>query len=58
MFNLNVYGRCNVYNALAVIAVANGYFKLNFDLISEGLSNFKGVKRRFEEIKCNLNKKL
>ena len=57
-FTLSVYGRCNVYNALAVIAVANGYFKLNFDLIIEGLSKFKGVKRRFEEIKCNLNKNI
>lgn len=57
-FTLNVYGKCNVYNALAVIAVCNGYFKLDFDVIYKGLYNFKGVKRRFEEIKCKRNKNI
>ena len=46
---LKARGICNVYNALAVFAVLRSY---GFDerKISEGLSSFSGVKRRFEEI--------
>lgn len=56
-FKLNVYGKHNVYNALAVIAVANGCFKLDFDKIYKGITSFNGVRRRFEEI-CLYNKKI
>ncbi len=48
-FDLLVYGRHNVYNALACIAVANSYFKLPFKDVYKGLLTFKGVMRRFEE---------
>ncbi len=56
-FYLNVYGKHNVYNALAVIAVANGYLKIDFDKIYVGISTFSGVNRRFEEIRF-YNKKI
>lgn len=46
---LNVYGRHNVLNALACIAVAR-YFGLPFGIIRSGLGSFKGVERRFERI--------
>lgn len=47
--NLSVYGKHNVLNALASIAVARR-FDIPFVDIEEGLKNFKGVKRRFEKI--------
>ncbi len=46
---LSVYGKHNVLNALAAIAVAD-LCGIDFEKISCGLSQFKGVKRRFEEI--------
>ncbi len=47
--NLSVYGKHNVLNALAATAAArmNG---VDFKSICSGLANFKGVKRRFEEL--------
>ncbi len=47
--SLSVYGKHNVLNALAAIAVAR---KLGIDgqKIAEGLAQFKGVRRRFEMI--------
>ncbi len=46
---LSVYGKHNVLNALAAIAAADTC-GIDFQKISEGLAQFKGVKRRFEEI--------
>ena len=44
---LSVLGRHNVYNALAAIAVAD-LFNVDFEVIKNALSAFKGVKRRGE----------
>lgn len=46
---LSVVGRVQIYNALAAYAVGR-YYGLSPDLIAEGLSRAKGVKRRFEKI--------
>lgn len=46
---LNVYGKHNIYNALAAAAVARLY-GISGENIKRGLSFFKGVKRRFEFI--------
>lgn len=45
--SLNVPGLFNVYNALAVIAVARE-LEMEFSTIREGLQNFTGVHRRLE----------
>lgn len=45
-FCLNEFGKFNVMNALASIAVAD-YFNLSKLSMFEGLKNFSGVKRRF-----------
>lgn len=47
--SLNIYGKHNVLNALAAIAVARSK-NISFEYIAEGLSSFKGVERRFETI--------
>lgn len=44
---LNAFGKHNVQNALACIAVCR-HFKINDKIIVETLENFKGLKRRFE----------
>lgn len=44
---LNVYGKHNILNALAAIAVAR-IFGFPFDKIAKGLGDFFGVERRFE----------
>lgn len=46
---LNVYGRHNVYNALAAAAVAQ-YYGYPASFIAEGLRAFRGVRRRFERM--------
>lgn len=48
---LNVIGRCHVYNALAAAAAAlcNG---IGADGVARGLESFCGIKRRFEKIGC------
>lgn len=46
---LNVYGKHNIYNALAAAAVGM-YYRFPPYLIAEGLERSKGVRRRFEEI--------
>lgn len=46
---LNVYGKHNVYNALAAIAAARS-LGVEFDAVAEGLHDFNGVERRFERI--------
>ena len=46
---LSAYGKHNVLNALATVAVSRE-IGLSFDVISAGLADFKGVKRRFERI--------
>lgn len=46
---LSSYGKHNVLNALAAIAVARRC-GIAFDDIAKGLKSFKGVKRRFEKI--------
>ena len=47
-FKINLYGKHNVLNSLAVIAVA--YFeKIPMDELKRELLSFKGVKRRFAE---------
>lgn len=55
-FSLNVYGYHNVYNALATICVCHTYFNISFDKIYSGILSFKGVLRRFEEVKLLKNK--
>lgn len=44
---LNVYGRHNVLNALAAVAVARS-MQISFADIKKGVSSFRGVERRFE----------
>ena len=46
---LSVFGKHNVLNALAAIAVAD-VLEIGFGIIADGLEHFKGVKRRFEGI--------
>lgn len=46
---LRVYGRVNVYNALAAGAAART-FGIDAKSVAEGLNGFTGVKRRFERI--------
>lgn len=46
-FKLNCFGIHNVYNALSAIAVAD-FYNIDYKYIYEGLSEFKGIKRRFE----------
>lgn len=46
---LNVYGKHNVYNALAAAAVAQ-YYGYPASFIAEGLRAFRGVRRRFERM--------
>ncbi|MBM7624381.1 UDP-N-acetylmuramate--L-alanine ligase [Sporohalobacter salinus] len=46
--NLNVPGKHNLSNALAVIGIGL-YIGLEFSEIARALKNFKGVQRRFEE---------
>lgn len=46
---LNVYGKHNILNALAAIAVSRSA-QIPFKHIGSGLMNFKGVERRFENI--------
>lgn len=55
---LNVFGKHNVSNALAVIAVCHSYFNLSFDIIIQNVKKFNGVKRRFEEIKTKMGKRV
>lgn len=50
---LKVYGKHNILNALAAIAVARS-FGLSFDDVKCGLNGFEGVERRFEKI-CEYN---
>ena len=52
---LSVTGEHNLYDALATCAVANEC-KLNLDVISESLSSYKGVHRRFEFLGLTKNK--
>ncbi len=44
---LNVYGKHNIYNALAAAAVGI-YYRFPPYLIAEGLQKFRGIRRRFE----------
>ncbi len=46
--NLNVYGKHNIYNALANIAIFDSVFKFDGDIIKSGLESFCMVERRFE----------
>lgn len=45
--HLDVYGKHNVYNALAAFAVGR-YYRLDSHLLAQGLENFTGISRRFE----------
>lgn len=45
---LNIFGKHNIYNALASICVAD-LFDIDKNIIKKSLSEFKGVKRRFEK---------
>ncbi|WP_071460419.1 UDP-N-acetylmuramate--L-alanine ligase [Bacillus massilinigeriensis] len=47
-FSVPAYGDHNILNALAVIALCQ-YEGMEKNMIAEGLSTFKGVKRRFSE---------
>ena len=44
---LNVYGKHNIYNALAAAAVAE-YYGYDANLTVRGLQKFRGIRRRFE----------
>ena len=44
---LNVYGKHNIYNALAAAAVAE-YYGYPPSFTAEGLKKFRGIRRRFE----------
>lgn len=46
---LNVYGKHNIYNALAAAAVGS-YYRFPPYLIAEGIEKFRGIRRRFEDI--------
>lgn len=46
---LNVYGKHNIYNALAAAAVAE-YYGYPPAFTAEGLKKFRGIRRRFERI--------
>ena len=46
---LNVYGRHNIYNALAAAAVAE-YYGYPPSFTAKGLKKFRGIRRRFEQI--------
>ncbi len=48
---LNVYGKHNIYNALAAAAVGLRYGFPPY-LIADGIGKFQGVRRRFEELGC------
>jgi len=48
-FSINVYGRHNIYNALAAISIGR-YFCLDCKKIQYGLNSFCGIKRRYELI--------
>lgn len=47
LVRLNVPGEHNVLNALAAVAISR-HMGIEFKLISKGLEEFRGVKRRFE----------
>ena len=46
---LNIYGKHNILNALAAVAVARSA-QISFKAIQSGISDFKGVERRFETL--------
>ncbi|MCR5553836.1 MAG: UDP-N-acetylmuramate--L-alanine ligase [bacterium] len=46
---LNVYGKHNIFNALATICVGNA-LNINFNVIKRSLEEFSGVDRRFQEV--------
>lgn len=50
---LAIYGKHNILNALAAIAVSRS-FGISFDDIRAGIADFKGVERRFETL-CEKN---
>ncbi|MBE5743687.1 MAG: hypothetical protein E7358_03105 [Clostridiales bacterium] len=52
LFNvsLKITGRVNVYNALSVIAICKEVFNLENSVIIDGVSNYLGVRRRFDNI--------
>ena len=47
--HLNVYGKHNIYNALAAYALGR-YFRFEPRLIAQGIENFAGILRRFEDL--------
>ncbi len=47
---LKIPGKVNVYNALSVIAICKSIFNLNNELLSNAISDYQGVKRRFDII--------
>jgi len=48
-FTLNIFGKHNILNALASICVAD-YYNIDKNIIKNALYNFKGIKRRFEQV--------
>lgn len=46
--NLKVYGKHNIYNSLANIALFDSVYKFDSEIIKSGIESFCGVKRRFE----------
>lgn len=48
-FEIQIPGKFNVANAMAVVAVAN-FYGISEDLIKKGLKEFSGTRRRFEKM--------
>ncbi len=48
-FKLNIFGKHNIYNVLASVSVAD-FFGINLNIIKQAISEFKGIKRRFEKV--------
>lgn len=53
-FDLNIFGRFNIYNALANIAVSH-QLKIDLNIVKSAISCFKTTKRRFEIIGTLVN---
>lgn len=56
--DLKIPGRVNVYNALAVISILKTLFKIENHVIESSISNYMGVKRRFEYVGCIHGKRI
>ncbi|MGN1208493.1 MAG: UDP-N-acetylmuramate--L-alanine ligase [Christensenellales bacterium] len=51
-FRLNIFGKHNILNALGAICVCD-FFEINKEIMKQALSEFSGVKRRFEKVETS-----